>query len=193
MPKIKLISYPDNYIYILKLACSKPYGKDVSVKGIQNIITSGHLSILEHIYIVMEIECSVAVLGQLTRHRHFSFTCQSARGKEFDTFIEPIEFKEYPLKNTSAGMCYQDALGECMSYQDARYYLPQGVKTSIVMSGNARSWYEYLPKRLCKRAMPEHKALAELIYAELKAAMPEIFNRAFMNCDRCTEAKCTFR
>ena len=75
-----------------------------------------------------------------------------------------------------------------MSYQDARYYLPQGVKTSIVMSGNARAWYEYLPKRLCKRAMPEHKALAEL-----KATMPEIFNRAFMNCDRCTEAKCTFR
>jgi thymidylate synthase ThyX len=79
---------------LLKTACSKPYGNDVSEKGIQAIIKSGHLSILEHCYASFEIECSVRVLGQLTRHRHLSFTCKSARGSKFDTFVLPDGFCE---------------------------------------------------------------------------------------------------
>ena len=69
------------------------------------------------------------------------------------------------------------------AHQDAAYFLPQGVLTSMVMTGNLRAWYEYLPKRLCKRAMPEHRKVAEMIYAELKKAMPEVFDRDFKNGD----------
>ena len=32
--------------------------------------------------------------------------------------------------------------------QDAAYWLPQGAMTDIVVTGNFRAWYEYLPKRL---------------------------------------------
>ena len=88
---------------------------------------------------------------------------------------------------------YQKALEEGVPEQDAAYLLPQGVRTSIVVTGNFRTWFEYLPKRLCRRAMPEHRELAEAIQKELAKAAPEIFNRTFMNCANCNERSCEFK
>ena len=44
MPEAKLVSITPNYKELLLLACSKPYGKDVSLKGLKHIIEAGHLS-----------------------------------------------------------------------------------------------------------------------------------------------------
>jgi thymidylate synthase (FAD) len=179
---------------LLKLACSKPYGNDVSDKGIQHIIDSGHLSVLEHCYASFEVECSVRVLGQLTRHRHLSFTCKSARGSKFDVLELPHgDFAVFKDLSGVVMIPYQKALEEGVPEQDAAYLLPQGVRTSIVVTGNFRAWFEYLPKRLCRRAMPEHRELAEQIHKELAKAVPEVFDRGFMNCLNCNERSCEFK
>lgn len=198
MSTAKIISLTPNYMELLKAACSKPYGNDVSGKGIQSIINSGHLSILEHCYASFEIECSVRVLGQLTRHRHLSFTCKSARGSRFDTMETPhFDFKTdaalYRYLSTKVLEPYNLALDKGMKEEAAAYLLPQGVRTSIVVTGNFRAWFEYLPKRLCRRAMPEHRELAGKIHQALAEAVPEIFDRNFMNCANCTERSCEFK
>lgn len=194
MSTAKLVSITPNYMELLKLACSKPYGNDVSEKGIQHIIKSGHLSVLEHCYASFEVECSVRVLGQLTRHRHLSFTCKSARGSKFDVLELPHgDFAVFKDLSGVVMIPYQKALEEGVPEQDAAYLLPQGVLTSIVVTGNFRAWFEYLPKRLCRRAMPEHRELAEDIQKELAKAAPEIFNRTFMNCANCNERSCEFK
>lgn len=194
MPSAKLISYSKDYLDLIKFVCSKPYGKNISDKALQNIINSGHLSVIEHAYASFDIECSVRVLGQITRHRHHSFTAQSARGKEFDTFIDGKTLVECPLCNTIQGLSYFDSLEDDYALEEASYNLPQGVKTTLVMTGNLRAWYEFLPKRLCLRAMPETRKLAGLIHEELKKAMPEIFDRNFMNCgNNCKETRCKFK
>lgn len=198
MGSAKLLSVTPNYMELLKAACSKPYGNNVSEKGIQSIINSGHLSILEHCYASFEIECSVRVLGQLTRHRHLSFTCKSARGSKFDTLETPhFDFKTdaatYDYLKSIALEPYNLALEAGMKEEAAAYLLPQGARTSIVVTGNFRAWFEYLPKRLCKRAMPEHRELADKIHKELATAVPEIFDRGFMNCANCTERSCDFK
>ena len=194
MPTAKLVSITPNYMELLKLACSKPYGNDVSEKGIQHIIKSGHLSVLEHCYASFEVECSVRVLGQLTRHRHLSFTCKSARGSKFDVLELPHgDFVVFKDLGDVVMIPYQKALEEGVPEQDAAYLLPQGVRTSIAVTGNFRAWFEYLPKRLCRRAMPEHRELAEAIQKELAKAAPEIFNRNFMNCANCNERSCEFK
>ena len=200
MPTAKLVSITPNYVELLKCACSKPYGRNVSMKTINDhIITAGHLSVLEHCYASFEVECSVAVLGQLTRHRHLSFTCQSARGCEFDEIILPDKLAEQwgttpgNVKPLAMGL-YTAALEDGIAPEEARYFLPQGIKTKLVVTGNFRAWFEYLPKRLCKRAMPEHRKVAEAILAELKKAAPEIFDRNFMNCGvSCKEKGCEFK
>lgn len=193
-----LVSVTPNYMELLKLACSKPYGNDVSDKGIQHIIDSGHLSVLEHCYASFEVECSVRVLGQLTRHRHLSFTCKSARGSKFDVVEQPhFEFatdaSTFKYLSRIALVPYNLALEEGIAEQDAAYLLPQGASTSIVVTGNFRAWFEYLPKRLCKRAMPEHRKLAGQIHKELAKAVPEVFDRGFMNCLNCNERSCEFK
>lgn len=206
MVNAKLISITPNYMEVLKTACSQPYGKDVTEKSIKKIIESGHLSVLEHCSASFLVTCSVRVLGQLTRHRHLSFTCKSARGSVFDNYIIPdglYEFVEkqgvpkevfdsmidkYPMLQS-----YQELIAEGLAEQDAAYFLPQGVETSLVVTGNFRAWYEYLPKRLCKRAMPEHRKLAKAIQKRLADAAPEIFDKNFMNCKTCTERSCDFK
>lgn len=194
MSTATLVSVTPNYMELLKLACSKPYGNDVSDKGIQHIINSGHLSVLEHCYASFEVECSVRVLGQLTRHRHMSFTCKSARGSKFDVLELPHgDFAVFKDLSGVVMIPYQKALEEGVPEQDAAYLLPQGVRTSIVVTGNFRAWFEYLPKRLCRRAMPEHRELAEQIHKELAKAVPEVFDRGFMNCLNCNERSCEFK
>lgn len=194
MPKAELISITPGYMELLKTACSKPYGNDVSNKGIQHIINSGHLSVLEHCYASFEVECSVRVLGQLTRHRHLSFTCKSARGSTFNTMEFPPTSPAVLRELSSAALVpYNSALEAGVKEEDAAYLLPQGARTSIVVTGNFRAWFEYLPKRMCKRAMPEHRELASKIQQALAEAAPEIFKRNFMNCDNCTESSCEFK
>lgn len=189
----ELISITHEYMQVLKMACSQPYGKDITNKGVKNIIESGHLSVLEHCSATFLVQCSVRVLGQLTRHRHLSFTCKSARGSKFDTFINPYTGERISLDNSKCGCLYQATLQKGDAEQDAAYYLPQGAETSLVVTGNFRAWYEYLPKRMCHRAMPEHKRLAQDIQELLATAAPEIFDRNFLNCNNCTERSCRFK
>lgn len=177
----------------LKVACSKPYGSTITPAAIQRILESGHLSVLEHCYASFELKCSVRVLGQLTRHRHLSFTCKSARGSKFDKMIQPDQYCDVAVEDSAACMSYITALIKGLPEQDAAYYLPQGVETDLVVTGNFRAWFEYLPKRLCRRAMPEHRELARLIQQELAKAAPEIFDRNFMNCEGCKERSCEFK
>lgn len=204
MPTVELISITPNHMELLKTACSQPYGKDVTDKSVKKIIESGHLSVLEHCSASFLVKCSVRVLGQLTRHRHLSFTVKSARGSVFDTFVVPNGFYGFVVKQGFSEetinnyfipnllSAYNDYTAKGLAEQDAAYFLPQGVETSLVVTGNFRAWYEYLPKRLCKRAMPEHRELAELIHQELAKAAPEIFDRNFMGCSECKEQSCSF-
>lgn len=194
MPTVDLISMTPNYMALLECACKQPYGKDVTEQSIKKIIESGHLSVLEHCYASFLVTCSVRVLGQLTRHRHLSFTCKSARGSRFDTLVNPYTLESVPLGDFNVGRTYNSALNdEDTKDEQAAYFLPQGVETSLVVTGNFRAWHEYLPKRLCKRAMPEHRKLAEAIQKCLADAAPEVFDRNFMNCAHCTERSCDFK
>lgn len=215
--KVRLASVTPNYQELLMLACSKPYGKDVTMKGVKRIVDSGHLSVLEHCYASFEVDESTRVLGQFTRHRHKSFTVKSARGSEFNEVVIPqrIEdkirekvrinnphFCDEQVENAvrsekeklshRAMELYREFLDEGFPHEDAAYFLPEGVLTSKLVTGNMRAWYEYLPKRLCKRAMPEHRKLAEMIHEELRKAVPEIFDRDFMPCEHCKEHSCEF-
>ena len=196
---VKLISFTKDYLDVLGVAVGMPYsnGNKASIKTIQKVIDSGHLSVLEHCNCVVEVERSVAVLGQLTRHRHLQFTVKSARGSKFDmdSFVLPADAPQSVVVALKKAIYnYLDILEETNNnYDVARYVLPQGIKTKLVLSGNFRAFYEYLPKRLCHRAMREHRELAEQIHTQLLINIPEVFNRHFIGCADCKElGGCTF-
>lgn len=196
---VTLVSYTPNVVENILGAMSKCYEKKVSLKGLQHCIDAGHLSVLEHGQATFDIECSLAVLGQITRHRHLSFTVKSTRGANFEKkFYIPEKIKNSDFHSTflnTISRCmslYQSMIDDGIPHEDAAYILPKGIITKLRVTGNLRAWFEYLPKRLCKRAMPEHRKIAEAIHVELSKAIPEIFFRDFMNCANCREKSCSF-
>lgn len=196
---VKLISYSKDYMKILLGAIAQCHGKPANARVLESVIQSNHLSILEHVSATFEIQCSLAVLGQITRHRHLSFTVKSTRVAEFDDYYVPED-----ILGTANGYYFgksmEYAMGEYrglielgVSRESAAYLLPKATMTSMYVSGNLRAWFEYLPHRLCSRALPEHSVIAERIASELILAIPEIFNRELKRCNRgCTEKSCKF-
>lgn len=191
MPNVQLLSMTVDPLTLIRRAMGECYQRPLGVKTVQKAIEAGHLSVLEHCYASFEITVSTSVLLQLTRHRHLSFTIQSSRGCELKTYHKTgIEYIDKLLEEHMADYAY--VYHEAVKKEDAAYLLPKGAEYTLVITGNFRSWYEYLPKRMCKRAQQEHQQLAMEIQKQLAKACPEIFDRDFMKCDMCTERSCSF-
>lgn len=191
MPSVKLIQAPAFPMKILKTAAGQCYQKAATNKVIEHIVEAGHLSVLEHCYATFEVTCSLAVLLQLTRHRHLSFTVQSSRGSK----LEGLRYSDNASVNKAnlgALDAYDKLLANGVSYENAAYVLPKAVEYKLVVTGNFRAWFEYLPKRLCKRASKEHRELAELILHALRAYCPEVFLKCETSCATCKEKGCSF-
>ncbi len=191
MPKVRYITSTANPLEVLKLAAGECYQKEATDKVIDHIVKAGHLSVLEHCTATFEVSCSLTVLLQLTRHRHFSFTVQSSRGSEL---MGTTRLDNPQLRGQADMMMneYRAALKAGIPYEDAAYILPKAVLYKLVITGNFRAWFEYLPKRLCKRASKEHRVLAVLFKDELLKLCPEVFKYARPNCDGCNEDYCWF-
>lgn len=191
MPSVHLISHTPDPMTLLKTAASQCYQKEATDATIAHIIEAGHLSVLEHAYASFSVECSLTVLLQLTRHRHLSFTVQSSRGTLLSDLTETgILMADRQNKETLR--LYHTLADEGYRKEDLAYMLPKGIKYHLVVTGNFRAWYEYLPKRLCKRATREHRELAECIHSRLCVLCPEVFERVGKPCATCKERSCAF-
>lgn len=153
----------------------------------RHIACSGHTSTLEHLTYTFAIEgVSRALLAQLTRHRHFSYSVQSQRyvrmgsqdkSNGFGYIIPPSI-----VKNNETGEKYT-IFKEAMDYlqevydnlreygvpaEDARMVLPNAATCNIVLTGNLRSILEFYKKRkIGNGAQWEITDLAENIISEI--------------------------
>lgn len=176
------------------------YGAKCSINSLVKAVGAGHLSLLEHANATFEVECSQKCLAQITRHRHFSFTVESTRGKD----ITENGYYELPLKdkelNDTINQLWKlsvEAYGLLVdsgkSKEHAAYVLPLMTNVKFYITGNLRVWFEYLQKRLCNRASDEHKEMALEIYKRLHLQYPPIFNSTVMGlCEGCKESSCDF-
>lgn len=177
---------------VLKTAAGQCYQKATTTKVIEHIVEAGHLSVLEHCYATFEVTCSLAVLLQLTRHRHLSFTVQSSRGSELTGFYECGNDYIDTLSKIAMKNYHKESQEKRAPQEVLQYMLPKAVEYKMVITGNFRAWFEYLPKRLCKRASKEHRELAELILHALRANCPEVFLKCETPCVTCKEKGCSF-
>ena len=196
--KAQLIHLTPNALELCAGAMSKCYDKKVSPASVVKYgVQSGHLSVLEHAHATFDVECSLAVLGQITRHRHFSFTVMSTRGAVMDDHEIPDGLTGtarmiYIQSIKNAFNDYERLINLGVKLQDAAYVLPKGTITKLRITGNLRTWLEYLPKRLCQRAMPEHRELAMAMTDALVKVLPEVFGEVTAPCDVCMEPSCKF-
>ena len=190
--KVELISITPDYMKVLKTAASQCYQKEATNKVIDHIIEAGHLSVLEHCYATFKLSCSIQMLLQLTRHRHLSFTVQSSRGSELEEVYETGNTDVDDVTRAAYIRAFNLNYLLGADRETAAYVLPKASMYNLVVTGNFRAWYEYLGKRLCRRAQKEHRQVAERIHILLQENAPEIFCRKLTHCDTCKETGCTF-
>lgn len=211
---VKLISYTkieEKTIteYLAKIArrcyCAKHFDDieidyDKAKKLLEKIIKSGHLSILEHYSFTFSIEdVSVALLGQLTRHRLASFTVQSLRYNDMtkeDINISIPEGLKYEdvnniyLKSISDSFNnYNKLIEKGYKPEQARYLLPQGIRTNLIMTMNLRELFHFFNLRYCNRADNEIHTLATFLYFIVKNKDNYLFSFAKHSCQQCNN-KC---
>lgn len=203
--KVAMINYTPLDISIH--AMGKCYGVNTTKQSLTRAISSGHFSLLEHVYVSFDIEMSQKCLAQITRHRHLSFTVKSTRGADFghsgyfdshehdwSNIINRTLMAERINKIIEEQIAkYQKLIDDGVPYQIAAYVLPLATNVTMTVTGNLRAWLEYLPKRLCKRASREHQAIARQIYTQLNAIYPSVVNLSNMGmCEGCKEVSCDF-
>ena len=180
----------------------------------------GHESPVEHVSFTFAIEgISRACSHQLVRHRIASYSQKSQRyvneaqfeyvtppvikedeslTNQFDDAMKTIQATYDELRDAliekykSEGMDEKDSRKK--ANEDARFVLPNACTTSIIVTMNIRSLFNFFKHRCCNRAQWEIRAVAKEMYKYCFATAPNIFKYAGPACyttGSCSEGKMT--
>ncbi|ASJ12193.1 FAD-dependent thymidylate synthase [Thermococcus thioreducens] len=154
--------------------------KDVEMH-LPKVLGYGHESILEHAVLTFALEgCSRVCSHQLVRHRIASYTQQSQRYIKLnaddveETFVIPETVKQRPelyekwkRLMREAIELYEESYKAGLHQEDARFILPQAVRTKIVVTMNLRELKHFFGLRTCERAQWEIREVAWKMLEEI--------------------------
>jgi thymidylate synthase (FAD) len=212
---VRLLEVSQNAIALIYAACRQCYSEKFSAdifsdpaadlkkqeEFVKNVVSSGHLSPLEHVKFSFAIQgVSRALSHQLVRHRLASYSQQSQRyvkEKDFDYIIPPsiernntarVEFEKLMVEIQQSytkllNLLGQDNLSGESANQDARFALPQAAETKIVVTMNCRELLHFFQHRCCERAQWEIRQLAQKMLALCRKELPAVFTSAGAKCE----------
>lgn len=151
---------------------------------LKSALASGHESVLEHACFTFQIlNISRVTLAQITRHRIASFSVLSQRYATvngYSPFVLPDD--DYITGMQAAYEDYNRLIQSGESAENARYVLPEGTHTSLVMTMNARELRHFFALRCCERAQWEIRQLANEMLTICKRQAPLLFENAGPSC-----------
>lgn len=156
---------------------------------INNCITRGHESVLEHEKVTVRIYNDIGSYKDLTRHRFASFSVESTRYCSYDkdkygneiAFINPvyIENKEMyeiwkkAMQEIENSYIEMKKLGATTDM--CREILPHSTAAEYTMTANIREWKHILSLRTTKHVHPSIRQVLIPLLKYFKEEMPEIF------------------
>jgi len=159
---------------------------------LKQVLNLGHTSVIEHASFTFAIsDVSRSLTHQLVRHRIASFSQQSQRYvnlNEPNYVIPPSIGKNKKTKKAYEQTMmviwdhYNKLLELKIPAEDARYVLPNGTCTNIMVTMNARSLLNFFELRCCLHAQWEIRLLANKMLQEVKKVAPLIFKNAGPSC-----------
>lgn len=200
-PAGKMVKYcetaEDIIVYVARVSNPKnQLNFKTGAKLIKHCENEGHVSIFESASFTVEIETSRGLSPQLLRHWSFRFQEYSQRysavsnegieiyaarrqdkankQNSIDDLPDYIkkEWENRQLENWQKSFeHYKWALDNDIAKECARFVLPLGVKTSLYMTGNIRSWIHFILSRTAAGTQKEHRDIAN----ECKKIMVENF------------------
>lgn len=156
-----------------------------------NILRQGHFSVLEHASVSFLVRgVSRALLAELSRHRHLSFSVVSQRYVSYaDT--EPVippalsGNDEIPVRQAyAAALVWYESLANRLmdaglprkqAREAARAVLPNAAPVDMVVTGNLRAWRDVLGKRWHVAADAEIREFAGHVLTHLRDIAPNSF------------------
>lgn len=177
------------------LSWDMPNPATKKTKGyIGNILKQGHFSVLEHGSATFYLEgVSRNFTHEIIRHRHLSVSEVSQRyvNMEESVIVVPPAVDQLSISYVAEmGRVQREAI---IAYdrivkgleavgikgkkarEAARYVLPGGTETSIVLTGNMRTWRDVLHKRYSVHADAEMQEVAGKLLSELRSIAPASF------------------
>lgn len=146
---------------------------------------------VRHLGCTARIICDRGVSHEVVRHRIASYSQESTRyvnyGRVDMKFINPSDFTldEEDMKLLEAIEChYNKCLDNGRTPQQARYFLPNGLKTELIMTANFNSWNNFFKLRLPKSAHPDMRVVAGKLYEQMHTLFPTIFTSSIEGCFR---------
>ena len=182
---------------------SNQHNQKTAEKLVRFLLRNGHVSPLEMVNIVLEINTTRDIAHQIVRHRSFSFQEFSQRyadptkdlgfvGREArlqDTknrqnSIELLDEEEYLQDRWDAYLgtvqnitetAYRWAIENGIAKEQARAVLPEGMTESrLYMNGTLRSWIHYIQLRSGNGTQKEHQNVALCCAEAIKPIFPMI-------------------
>ena len=210
---VKLIGYTSNPEKLPAMAATLTHSKikpetldkkpkEEQVAVLEQVLKIGHTSVIEHASFTFAIsDVSRSLTHQLVRHRIASYSQQSQRYVNLSepNYVIPPSIK----KNKKMKKAYEETMNAIWNYynillnlkipaEDARYVLPNGTCTNIMVTMNARSLLNFFELRCCLHAQWEIRLLANKMLKEVKKVAPLIFKKAGPSCKTkniCSENK----
>lgn len=158
-----------------------------------NIIKQGHFSVLEHASATFYIEgVSRNLTHELVRHRHLSYSELSQRFVDVGNLdiVTPPAIRDFPNTEKFKDDVHEVAVGyynhvvttllktgatRKQAREAARYFMPGGLETKIVVTGNHRAWRDMLFKRYSTHADAEIRELATELLRQLRLIAPATY------------------
>ena len=211
--QVILLSYtpnPDELVAAAARLCYKDVsaadllsdeGHNLSHKLIADLFRSGHTSTFEHVSFTFGIDgLSRVASHQLVRLA--SFSQQSQRYVKMTPEPEAVVIPQTVKSNPEALRAFQEAVRVSQDAyrqlvelgipkEDARFILPHGHSTRLVLTMNARELHHFFSLRLCRRAQWEIHELARNMLALCREKAPVLFEKAGPKCifGHCEEAR----
>lgn len=162
---------------------SEGTGPESDRKLIRRLVELGHDSVLEHAVATFAISgVSRACANQLTRHRLASFVQESQRYVDVRDrpLVRPPSFSDEDWQEArrlyaDALALYENLVARRVPKEDARFVLPIGAATQLVLTANFRELRHILRLRLARSAQWEIRELGRRMLTILLDHAPSVF------------------
>jgi thymidylate synthase (FAD) len=174
---------PEEHIGLLAGIC---YGKtgeqspEQCIKRAYHCVTKGHLSTLRFAHATFLVEDISRICShQFVRSKHLDFLQRSQRycNEEETNVVIPESISKYDVQDFvyNAQILYENLIKNGVKKEDARFILPQGTTTELLVVGNFQAWYDFIKLRSGKEVQWEIRAVAHEINRQLHGIAPNIF------------------
>lgn len=174
-------------------------GVGSAARFIRMLVARGHLAVLEHAYATFRIRgISRVATHQMVRHRLCSFSQRSqryVRESEGDCVVPPSiaaapeARRVFDQARAAAIKAYRDLVGLGVPREDARFVMPAGTASEIVLSANLRELRHIVELRGAPDAQWEIRAIACEMLRLVKREAPNVFHDLVIGSDGCVERR----